>query len=128
MAELRYGCGLRVVECVRLRVKDVDFGYLQITVRDAKGGRDRITMLPVSLVEPLRRQIEKRRLIHEEDLAAGHGEVHLPGALAKKSPSAPRELGWQYLFASRNRSSDPRDRARSAQESRHLIAETFLQL
>ena len=76
MAQLLYGCGLRVMECVRLRVKDIDFGYLQITVRDAKGGRDRITMLPVSLVEPLRRQIEKRRLIHEEDLAAGHGKVY----------------------------------------------------
>jgi integron integrase len=127
MVQLLYGCGLRLMECVRLRVKDVDFGYLQITVRDAKGGRDRITMLPVSLVEPLRRQIEKRRLIHEEDLAAGHGEVYLPGALAKKNPSAARELGWQYLFASRNRSSDPRDRSGSAKEGRHHIAETFLQ-
>ena len=127
MVQLLYGCGLRLMECVRLRVKDVDFGYLQITVRDAKGGRDRITMLPVRLVEPLRRQIEKRRLIHEEDLAAGHGEVYLPGALEKKNPSAARELGWQYLFASRNRSSDPRDRSGSAKEGRHHIAETFLQ-
>jgi len=127
MAQLLYGCGLRVMECVRLRVKDIDFGYLQITVRDAKGGRDRITMLPVSLVEPLRRQIEKRRLIHEEDLAAGHGKVYLPGAFAKKTPGAARELGWQYLFASRNRSSDPRNKSGSAKESRHHIAETFLQ-
>jgi integron integrase len=127
MAQLLYGCGLRVMECVRLRVKDIDFGYLQITVRDAKRGRDRITMLPVSLVEPLRRQIEKRRLIHEEDLAAGHGKVHLPGAFTKKNPGAARELGWQYLFASRNRSSDPREKSGSAQESRHHIAETLLQ-
>ena len=93
MAQLLYGCGLRLMECARLRVKDIDFGYLQITVRDAKGGRDRITMLPVSLVEPLRRQIEKRRLIHEEDLAAGHGKVYLPGAFARKNPGAARELG-----------------------------------
>jgi integron integrase len=127
MAQVLYGCGLRLMECVRLRVKDVDFGYLQITVRDAKGGRDRITMLPVSLVEPLRRQIEKRRLIHEEDLAAGHGKVYLPGAFAKKNPGAARELGWQYLFASRNRSSDPRDKSVSAKESRHHIVETLLQ-
>jgi integron integrase len=127
MAQLLYGSGLRVMECVRLRVKDIDFGYLQITVRDAKGGRDRITMLPVSLVEPLRRQIEKRRLIHEEDLAAGYGKVYLPGALEKKNPSAARELGWQYLFASRNRSVDPRDKSGSAKESRHHIAETLLQ-
>jgi integron integrase len=127
MAQLLYGCGLRVMECVRLRVKDIDFGYLQITVRDAKGGRDRITMLPVSLVEPLRRQIEKRRLIHEEDLAAGHGKVYLPGAFAKKNPGAARELSWQYLFASRNRSSDPRDKSDSSKESRHHIAETLLQ-
>lgn len=127
MAHLLYGCGLRLMECVRLRIKDIDFGYLQISVRDAKGGRDRITMLPISLVDPLRRQIEKRRLIHEEDLATGHGKVYLPGALAKKNPGAARELGWQYLFASRQRSSDPRDRSDSARESRHHIAETFLQ-
>jgi len=127
MAQLLYGCGLRVMECVRLRVKDVDFGYLQITVRDAKGGRDRITMLPVCLVQPLRRQIEKRRLMHEEDLAAGHGKVYLPGAFAKKNPGAARELGWQYLFASRNRSSDPREKSGSTKESRHHIAETLLQ-
>jgi len=127
MAHLLYGCGLRLMECVRLRIKDIDFGYLQISVRDAKGGRDRLTMLPVSLVEPLRRQIEKRRLIHEEDLAAGHGRVYLPGALAKKNSGAARELGWQYLFPSRQRSFDPRDRSGSPRESRHHIAETFLQ-
>lgn len=108
MANLLYGCGLRLNECVRLRVKDVDFGYLQITVRDAKGGRDRITMLPVSLVESLRRQMEKRRILHEEDLAAGFGAVFLPTALARKFPNAAREFGWQYLFPSRRRSADPR--------------------
>src|ERR1017187_3187565 len=78
MAQLLYGCGLRLNECTRLRVKDIDFGYLQITIREAKGGRDRVTMLPVSLVEPLKKQIEKRRLLHEEDLAAGFGSAVLP--------------------------------------------------
>lgn len=80
------------VEEVSHGVKDVDFGYLHIAVRNAKGGRDRITMLPVSLVEPLRREMEKRRLMHEEDLAAGAGLVYLPHALARKYPRAAREL------------------------------------
>ena len=127
MAQLLYGCGLRVMECVRLRIKDVDFGYLQITIHEGKGGRDRRTMLPVSLVEPLRRQIEKRRLRHEEDLAAGHGAVHLPGALAQKHPGAARELGWQYLFASRKRTHDPRDESDEPVEKRHHASETLLQ-
>ncbi|MGI8955418.1 MAG: tyrosine-type recombinase/integrase [Chthoniobacterales bacterium] len=86
MAKLLYGCGLRLNECIRLRAKDVDFGYSQITTRDAKGGRDRITMLPVSLVGGLRRQVEKRSLLHEEDLEAGVGSVFLPTALARKYP------------------------------------------
>jgi integron integrase len=127
MAHLLYGSGLRLMECLRLRIKDIDFGYLQITVRDGKGGRDRVTMLPIILVEPLRRQIEKRRITHEEDLAAGHGAVHLPGALAKKNPGAARELGWQYLFASRKRSFDPRDESGCATEKRHHASETLLQ-
>jgi integron integrase len=126
MAQLLYGCGLRLMECVRLRVKDVDFGYLQITIHDGKGGRDRVTMLPVSLVEPLRRQVEKRRIRHEEDLAAGHGAVHLPGALGEKKPGAVRDLAWQYLFASRQRSLDPRDGS-SAVQKRHHASETLLQ-
>jgi integron integrase len=127
MAQLLYGCGLRVMECVRLRIKDIDFGYLQITVRDAKGGHDRVTMLPVSLVEPLRRQIVKRGLMHEEDLAAGFGAVYLPGALARKYPNAARELGWQYLFAASNRSADPRDKSGATADQRHHISETLLQ-
>ena len=87
--------GLRVLEVCRLRVKDVDFGYLQITVRDGKGGKDRITMLPVSLVEDLRRQIEDVQLQHQEDLAAGLGQVWLPHALGVKKPGAAREFAWQ---------------------------------
>jgi len=127
MAQMLYGCGLRVMECVQLRVKDIDFGYQQITIRDAKGGRDRITMLPVSLVDPLRRHIEKRRLLHEEDLAAGHGAAPLPGALARKYPGAPREFGWQYVFPSRLHSGKLDDSDQSEQLYRYHISETLLQ-
>jgi integron integrase len=127
MANLLYGCGLRLSECVRLRVKDVDFGYLHITVRDAKGGRDRVTMLPVSLVESLRRQTEHRRILHEEDVAAGYGAVFLPTALARKYPGAAREFAWQYLFPSSRRSADPRNDSDPPKESRHHIDESFLQ-
>jgi integron integrase len=124
MAQLLYGCGLRLMECVQLRIKDIDFGYRQITIRDAKGGRDRRTMLPESLIDPLRRHIEKRRLSHEEDLAAGHGAVPLPGALARKYPNAPQEFGWQYVFPSRLHTGDING---SVQQYRYHIAETFLQ-
>jgi integron integrase len=124
MAQLLYGCGLRVMECVRLRVKDIDFGYQQITIRDAKGGRDRVTMLPVSLVDPLRRHIEKRRLLHEDDLAAGHGAAPLPGALARKYPGAPRDFGWQYLFPSRLHFGEL---DQSVQQYRYHVSETLLQ-
>ena len=124
MAQLLYGCGLRLMECVQLRVKDIDFGYRQITIRDAKGGRDRRTMLPESLIDPLRRHIEKRRLLHEEDLAAGHGAAPLPGALARKYQNAPRELGWQYVFPSRLHVGEING---FVQQHRFHIAETLLQ-
>lgn len=127
MAQLLYGCGLRLNECARLRVKDVDFGYLHITIRDAKGGRDRVTMLPVSLVEPLRRQIDQRRVLHEEDLAAGFGDVFLPGAIGRKYPNASREFGWQYIFASGRTSSDPRGDEGKSARARHHVGESFLQ-
>jgi integron integrase len=128
MGQLLYGCGLSLNECTRLRVKDVDFGYLQITIRDAKGGRDRVTMLPVSLVEPLRRQIEKRRLLHEEDLAAGFGDVFLPTGLDRKYPNAAREFIWQYIFASAQKSSDPRKSdERLTVSHRHHVDESYLQ-
>lgn len=124
MARLLYGCGLRLMECVQLRVKDIDFGYRQITIRDAKGGRDRRTMLPESLIDSLRRHIEKRRLLHEEDLAAGHGAVPLPGALSRKYPNAPRDFGWQYVFPSRLHTGEING---LVQQYRYHIAETFLQ-
>jgi integron integrase len=125
MVQLMYGCGLRVLEVCRLRVKDVDFGYLQITVRDGKGAKDRLTMLPVSLVEELRRQIETVQSLHDRDLREGFGEVWLPGALAAKKPSAAKEFAWQYVFPSARRTRDPRDPA--ARERRHHVDESLPQ-
>ncbi|HEU4993154.1 MAG TPA: integron integrase [Luteimonas sp.] len=109
IASLLYGTGLRLMECLRLRVHDVDFARNEILVRAGKGGKDRRTMLPRSLVEPLQREIERARLLHQADLAAGFGVAALPHALARKYPSAPREFGWQYVFPSVQRSVDPRD-------------------
>ncbi len=115
MASLLYGAGLRLMECVRLRVKDIDFAMRQIVVRDGKGAKDRVTMLPEKLLSPLHLQLEKAKAVHEADLAAGFGEVYLPYALAQKYPNAPREWGWQYVFPASRRSIDPR----SGVERRH---------
>lgn len=123
MASLLYGAGLRLMECVRLRVKDLDLARSQITVRDGKGGRDRVTVLPASLVEPLKRQLERAAALHELDLREGFGRAYLPYALARKYPAADREWCWQYVFPARHRSRDPR----SGREQRHHIAETALQ-
>ena len=109
LASLMYGSGLRVMECLRLRVKDVDLDYRQILVRDGKGEKDRVTMLPEKLVEPVRAHLERVRALHARDLREGYGEVHLPYALARKYPRADREWAWQYLFPSKNRSADPDD-------------------
>jgi integron integrase len=109
MSMLLYGSGLRLQECVSLRVKDIDFERREITVREAKGDKDRVTMLPVSLVEPLRQHLELVRAQHARDLAMGNGHVPLPHALGRKLPSASREWPWQYVFPSatlsRNRDS-----------------------
>jgi integron integrase len=110
MASLLYGAGLRLMECLRLRVKDIDFEYGQITVRDGKGNKDRVTMLPLASAELLERQLEKTRVLHEQDLAAGFGEVFLPYALERKYRNAGREWGWQYVFPAAKRSLDPRSR------------------
>jgi integron integrase len=123
MAQLLYGSGLRLMECVRLRIKDLDFDYKTITVRDGKGEKDRITPLPDSIIPDLRRQVERARLLHEEDRSAGYGEVHLPYALEVKYPSAASEPIWQYLFPASKRSLDPR----SAKERRHHLDATALQ-
>ena len=109
IASLLYGSGLRVLECLRLRVKDIDFSYRQILVRDGKGDKDRVTMLPVKLVDPLRSHLERVRRLHLRDLAEGFGEVHLPFALARKYPAACKEWAWQFVFPSAHRSADPRD-------------------
>jgi integron integrase len=111
MAALTYGGGLRLLECLRLRIKDVDFHYRQLVIRDAKGQKDRITMLPASLIDPLRTHLARVRVLHEADLREGYGRVHLPYALATKYPNADREWGWQYVFPSSRRSVDPRSGA-----------------
>jgi integron integrase len=123
MASLLYGSGLRLMECVRLRVKDVDFAMRQITVRDGKGGKDRVTMLPATLVEGLQRQMARVRLLHEEDLVEGLGEVYLPDALERKYPNASKEWMWQWVFPAARRSLDPR----SGKERRHHVSESLLQ-
>ncbi len=107
MAGLLYGAGLRREECCRLRVQDVDLARQQIVVRHGKGGKDRVVMLPRSLRPELERQLTWRRQLHERDLAVGLARVALPDALARKYPQAALELGWQFLFASRQRSRDP---------------------
>lgn len=108
-AGLMYGAGLRLLECLRLRIKDVDFGQNQIIVRSGKGDKDRRTLLPVQLVDSLHRQVVRVTSIHESDLEAGYGAVWLPYALAIKYPNAPRELGWQYLFPASRLSVDRRE-------------------
>ena len=123
MAQLLYGSGLRLMECVRLRVKDLDFEYARLTVRDGKGQKERVTMLPQATHEPLQRHLERVRLLHEEDLRDGFGAVHLPFALERKSPGAAREWGWQYVFPSGRRSVDPR----GGVTRRHHLVETMLQ-
>jgi integron integrase len=125
MAGLLYGSGLRLMECIRLRVKDIDFGYLRITVRDGKGAKDRITMLPVKLAEPLHQQLVKIQAQHEQDLAEGLGAVYLPEALARKYPKAAREWCWQYAFPSNRLSVDPRDN--DGIQRRHHVDESWLQ-
>jgi len=108
IAGLLYGSGLRLMEAARLRVKDLDFGYMEILVRDGKGEKDRRTILPHPLAEPLRHQLERVKLLHEKDLREGFGDVHLPYALARKYPSAGRGWAWQYVFPSAKLSVDPR--------------------
>jgi integron integrase len=122
-AGLMYGSGLRLMECLRLRVKDVDFDQVRIIVRDGKGRKDRATVLPGSLIDPLRRQIEHTRAVHAADLREGFGRVHLPFALAVKDPGADRQPGWQYLFPSGRRASDPR----TGIVRRHHLAESAVQ-
>ena len=108
LARLYYGTGMRLLEGLRLRVKDVDFARNEIVVRNGKGGKDRHTVLPRSLIEPLRAEIERVRILHAQDLAQGAGRVWLPHALARKYPRAPAAPGWQYVFPAQRLSRDPR--------------------
>jgi integron integrase len=123
MARLLYGAGLRLLECCRLRVKDVDLEQNQILVRDGKGEKDRLTMLPLQLKQALRLHLERVRTLHEDDLRAGYGRVHLPYALEVKFPKASQEWGWQWVFPSRSLSRDPR----SGVIRRHHVHENSLQ-
>ncbi len=108
IVSLLNGSGLRLRECLKLRVKDVEFSYRQIVVRDAKGAKDRVTMLPESVIEPLREHLVRAKALHESDLASGHGDVEMPYALARKYPKAAYEWGWKFVFPSRKLSVDPR--------------------
>jgi integron integrase len=123
MARLLYGSGLRLMECLRLRVKDLDFDYRTITVRDGKGEQDRVTILPESLIVPLQDHLRIVKRTHEEDLARGYGAVYLPYALERKYPNAHREWIWQYVFPAGRLSVDPR----SGVVRRHHLHESGLQ-
>lgn len=122
-ASLMYGAGLRVMEAVRLRVHDVDFANDCLMVRESKGSKSRRTLLPKSLIQPLRNQMDYVLALHKKDLESGYGEVYLPSALAVKYPNAPREPHWQYLFPAGNLSVDPR----SGITRRHHIGEQSIQ-
>ena len=123
MARLLYGTGMRLMECLRLRVKDVDFANNYIIIRDGKGDKDRITMLPATLKASLQEHLKRVGILHEKDLADGYGEVYLPEALARKYPKAAREWSWQWLFPSARISIDPR----SARHRRHHADPQLLQ-
>jgi integron integrase len=122
MASLLYGAGLRLRECLKLRVKDVDFDYRQILVRDGKGAKDRVTMLPAAVIEPLRLHLERARTLHERDVGSGCGDVELPDALARKYPKAPYEWAWKFVFPSHKLSTDPR----TGVIRRHHVYENYL--
>jgi len=122
-ASLMYGAGLRLMECLRLRVKDIDFSYNQITIRSGKGEKDRVTMLPASLKEPLRCHLLNVRLIHQTDLRQGLGELYLPYALERKFSGAARQWGWQYVFPAQGLTRDPR----SGNLRRHHVHESKIQ-
>jgi integron integrase len=108
IVKLLYGSGLRITEAVRLRVQDLDYGYKQITVRNGKGEKDRVTPFPANLTPLLNNHLERVKLVHEQDLSKGFGAVYLPYALERKYPNAEHEWGWQYVFPSRDLARDPR--------------------
>ncbi len=123
IASLLYGAGLRIMEGLRLRVKDVEFSRREILVRDGKGFKDRVTMLPAALAAPLVEHLERVKALHGRDLAAGRGAVYLPYALERKYPGAARDWAWQYVFPSANLSADPR----TGIERRHHLQDQAVQ-
>lgn len=123
IASLLYGAGLRIMEGLRLRVKDVEFARKEILVRDGKGFKDRVTMLPAALAAPLADHLKRVKALHEQDLAAGRGAVFLPYALERKYPNASRDWAWQYVFPSANLSEDPR----TGIERRHHLQDQAVQ-
>ncbi len=118
-----YGAGLRLMECLKLRVKDLDFNHRAILVRDGKGAKDRVTILPDPVIPPLKAHLQNRQLIHQRELQQGFGTVYLPYALERKYPKANKEWGWQYVFPAKQRSKDPR----SGRMQRHHIYPRSLQ-
>ena len=122
IGRLLYGSGMRIMECVRLRVKDVDFARFEIVVRDGKGAKDRITMLPRGVTAPLRAHLHDVWAMHQRDLTEGFGGVYLPHALHRKFPDAPKAWGWQYVFPAGDRSRDPRT---DALRRHHLSDQSF---
>jgi integron integrase len=123
IVSLLYGTGMRILEGLRLRVKDIDFARKEILIRDGKGYKDRVTMLPVSLVTPLKKHLDKVKALHDEDLAKGYGAVYMPQALGKKYPNAARDWAWQYVFPSAKLSVDPR----SGETRRHHVQDQAIQ-
>jgi integron integrase len=123
ISNLLYGGGLRLMEAVRLRVKDVDFATNEILVREGKGFKDRVTMLPEAISSSLKVHLAKVKALHDEDVSQGNGEVYLPFALDKKNPGSARDWGWQYVFPSKNLSLDPR----SGKTRRHHVDEKGVQ-
>jgi integron integrase len=123
MASFLYGAGLRLLECLRLRIKDVDVVANQLIIREGKGNKDRITMLPTVVKAPLVAHLERVRALHESDLVQGFGKVYLPNALERKYPHANREWGWQWVFPASHISVDPR----SGEQRRHHLHESVLQ-
>jgi integron integrase len=123
MASLMYGAGLRLMECLRLRVQDIDFARNEITVRDGKGAKDRVTMLPESLKTPLQNHLRKVKAAHEKDVRDGWGRVQMPDALDRKYPNAPADWRWQWVFPQENRWTNPK----TGQQGRHHVHESIVQ-
>jgi integron integrase len=123
MAQMLYGSGLRLMECIRLRIQDLDIERGKIYLRGAKGGKDRVSIIASFVQEKLQKQLQRVKQLHDEDLAQGYGNVFIPEALARKYPSAEKEFRWQYVFPAKKRSRDPR----TGIVRRHHILESGLQ-